>query len=83
MKLRPEAIAILRVFLERGCKTGDIIHFTDFGDAIVWETGSIKSEGTRLGLQEVVEGQYLVEYNAGLGITAKGFEVINSLWASQ
>ena len=79
MELRPEAIAILRVFLDRGCKTGDVIHFTDFGDAIVWEVGYIKSEDTRLGLQELVEGQYLVEYNAGLGITAEGFEVINSL----
>ena len=59
-----------------------ILAFTDFGDAIVWETGSIKSEGTRLGLQEVVEGQYLVEYNAGLCITAKGFEVVTSLRGS-
>ena len=79
MKLRPEAIAILQVFLDRGCKTGDIIHFTDFGDAIAWEAGSSKSEATRLGLQELVEGQHLVEYNAGLSITAKGFEVITSL----
>lgn len=79
MELRPEAIAILRVFLDRGCKTGDVIHFTDFGDAIVWEVGYIKSEETRFGLQELVEGQYLVEYNAGLGITAEGFEVVNSL----
>ena len=82
MKLRPEAIAILRVFLDRGCKTNDVIHFTDFGDAIVWEAGFIKSEGTRLGLQELVEGQYLVEYNAGLGITATGFEVATSLRGS-
>ena len=56
MELRPEAIAILRVFLDRGCKTGDVIHFTDFGDAIVWEVGYIKSEETRFGLQELVEG---------------------------
>ena len=45
MKLRPEAIAILQVFIDRGFKEADIIHFTDFGDAIVWEGGSIK-EGT-------------------------------------
>ena len=74
MKLRPEAIAILQVFIDKGCKEEDIIHFTDFGDAIVWEGGSIKEEGTRKGLQELVEGQYVVEYNAGLGITAKGLK---------
>ena len=79
MELRPDAIAILQVFLDKGCKTDDVIHFTDFGDAIVWEVGYIKSEDTRLGLQELVEGQYLVEYNAGLGITAGGFEVATSL----
>ena len=41
--------------------------------------GFIKEEGTRDGLQELVEGKYVVEYNAGLGITAKGLkEVKNS-----
>lgn len=79
MELRPEAIAILQVFLDKGCKTDDIIHFTDFGDAIVWEAGSITAQDTRLALHELIEGQYLVEYNAGLGITAKGFEVATSL----
>ena len=79
MNLRPEAIAILRVFLDKGCKRDDIIHFTDFGAAILWEAGFIKEEGTRNGLQELVEGQYVVEYRAGLGITAKGLkEVKNS-----
>jgi len=78
VRLRPEAIAILQVFIDRGFKEEDIIHFTDFGDAIVWEGGSIK-EGTRNGLQQLVEGQYVIEYNAGLGITAKGLkEVENS-----
>ena len=79
MKLRPEAIAILQVFVDKGSKEEDIIHFTDFGDAIVWEAGFIKEEGTRSGFQELVEGQYVIEYNAGLGITAKGLkEVENS-----
>ena len=78
MKLRPEAIAILQVFIDRGCKTGDIIQFTDFGNAIVSESGSIKSEETRLGFQELVDGQYVIEYNAGLGITTKGFEAVTA-----
>lgn len=79
MKLRPEAIAILQVFIERGCKTGDIIQFTDFGDSIIWDAGFIKSEDIRLGLQELIDGQYVIEYNAGLGITTKGFEAVTVL----
>jgi hypothetical protein len=78
MKLRPEAIAILQVFIDKGCKRDDIIHFTEFGKAIVWEAGFIKEEGTRYGLQELVEGNYVIEYNAGLGITAKGLKKIKS-----
>ena len=74
MRLRPEAIAILQVFIDKGSNEEDIIHFTDFGDAIVREGESTKEEGTRNGLQELVEGQYVVEYNAGLGITAKGLK---------
>lgn len=76
MKLRPEAIAILQVFIERGCKTGDIIHFDEFGDAIIWDAGFIKSEDIRLGLQELLDGQFVIEYSAGLGITASGFEAV-------
>ena len=78
MKLRPEAIAILQVFIDKGCERDDIIHFTEFGEAIVWEAGFIKEEGTRNGLQELVEGDYVVEYNAGLGITAKGLKEVKS-----
>ena len=78
MKLRPEAIAILQVFIDKECKRDDIIHFTEFGEAIVWEAGFIKDEGTRNGLQELVEGQYVVEYSAGLGITAKGLTEIKN-----
>jgi len=78
MKIRPEAIAILQVFIDKGCERDDIIHFTEFGEAIVWEAGFIKEEGTRNGLQELVEGKYVVEYNAGLGITAKGLKEVKS-----
>jgi hypothetical protein len=79
MKLRPEAMAILQVFMDRGCKTGDIIQFPDFGDAVVWEAGIMRSEEIRLGFQELLDGQYVIEENAGLGITAKGLEAATDL----
>jgi len=77
MELRPEAIAILQVFKKNGCKPDDFIQYTAFGDAIVWEAGFIKSEETRCGLQELIDGQYVVEYNAGLGITASGLNALS------
>lgn len=72
MELRPEAFAILRVFLDNGCNEDDIIYFKDFGDAIVWEAGFIKKKETQSGLQEPTDGQLIIEYDAGLGIAAKG-----------
>ena len=78
MALRSESIAILQVFLDKGCAEGDIIHFTDFGSAIVWADGQISEEGIRSGLQELVEGKYVNEYLAGLGITAKGLNEIKT-----
>ncbi len=42
MKLRPEAIAILQTFIDKECRRDDIIHFAEFGEAIVWEAGLIK-----------------------------------------
>lgn len=79
MELRREAVAILQVFVDRGCERDDVVYFGEFGEAIVWEAGFIKDEGTREALQELLEGKYVVEYNAGLSITAKGLkEVKNS-----
>jgi hypothetical protein len=76
MALRSESIAILQVFLNKGCTEGDIIHFTDFGSAIVWADTSINEEGIYSGLRELVDGEYVTEYSAGLGITAKGLNEI-------
>ena len=76
MALRSESIAILQVFLDKGCAEGDIIHFTDFGSAILWADGQISEEGIRSGLQELVEGKYVNEYLTGLGITAKGLNEV-------
>lgn len=77
MELQPGALAILQVFKDRGCKEDDFVHYTDFGDAIIWDAGYIKLEETRSGLQELIEGQYVIEYNAGLGITASGLNALN------
>ena len=77
MELRPEAIAILQVFKDKGCKEDDFVHYTDFGDAIIWDAGFIKLEETRSGLQELIEGQYVIEHSAGLGITASGLNVLS------
>ena len=74
MKLRPEATAILRKFADTGSKVGDVIHFTDFGEAIIWDKGGIRDERIRSGLQELISGRYVIEYEAGLGITAKGLK---------
>lgn len=76
MALQPEAIEILRVFANRDCKVGDVLSFTDFGDAIIWEAGGIRDEGMRSGLRELINDDYVVEYMAGLGITSKGLKVI-------
>jgi hypothetical protein len=76
MALRSESIAILQVFLDKGCVEADIIQFNDFGSAIVWADGCIIEEGMRSGFQELVEGKYVTEYSAGLGITARGLNEI-------
>jgi len=74
--LLPEAIAILRVFADKGSKVGDVIHFTDFGEAIIWDKGGIRDERIRSGLQELISGRYVIKYEAGLGITTKGLKEI-------
>ena len=77
MELRPEAIAILQVFKDKGCKEDDFVHYTDFGDAIIWDAGFIKLEETRSGLQELIEGQFVIEQAAGLSITASGLNALS------
>jgi hypothetical protein len=77
MELRPEALAILQVFKDKGCKEDDFVHYTDFGDAIIWEAGFIKLEETRCGLRELIDGQYVIEHSAGLAITASGLNALS------
>ena len=77
MDLRPEAIAILQVFKNKNCKADDFIPFGEFGDVMVFEAPEDKVEGIRLGLEELIEGKYVIEYKAGLGITAGGLNAHN------
>jgi hypothetical protein len=71
-----ESRAILNVFESKNCGAGDFIHFTDFGEAIEWEGGFIKDKSTREGLPYLIENEYIVEYNAGLGLTEKGYKCL-------
>ena len=73
-QMKPEADRILNVFRERGKHTGDLVHLTDFGDAIIWKGGFIQDEATRLVFCEIVQGAYVVELARSLELTAKGNE---------
>jgi hypothetical protein len=43
-KMTAKAERILDSFRVRGLHAGDFIHFTDFGDAIVWEADFVRDE---------------------------------------
>ena len=77
MELRPEAIAILQVFKDKGCKEDDFIHYSEFGEVMVFGAPPDKVEEIRLGLQELIEGKYVTEHKAGLGITASGLNALS------
>jgi hypothetical protein len=73
-----EAIAILQAFRNKRLGPGSFIAFWDFGDAIVWEAGSVKDDETRKGLQFLMEEGYVNEMNAGLELTEKGAQFLKS-----
>ena len=73
--MTPEATAILNVFRSRKLGSGAFIHVTDFGDALVWEAGSIKDERSREALKYLTENGYLIEMVDGSEqLTEKGAE---------
>lgn len=76
--MRNEAWKILAVFHERGVDVGDFIHFTDFGDAIVWDEGRVRDEAVREALMFLIENEYVYELSAGLELTAKGKSELHS-----
>src|SRR5947208_3195169 len=77
MHMTPEGRAILDVFRSKKLSAGGFIHFTDFGDAIVWASGSIRDEQTRAGLQYLIENGYVNEMAAGLELTDKGWRYLS------
>lgn len=74
--MTPEVRSILTVFRSRGTSAGDFIHFTDFGEAIVWKDGLIRDESVRLALQSLLDQEYVVELNTGLELTEGGERVV-------
>ncbi len=72
MTLSPEAARILHTFAKRNLHAGDIIRWTDFGDAVVWEGGFIRDAAVRDGLTQLLEADLVIEFNAALGLTPAG-----------
>ena len=77
MELSSEAIAILQIFANRGCIDGDIIPFSEFGDALIWENAAIKQGPIRDAFISLCDNGMIVEHNSGLGITQLGLDAIN------
>lgn len=62
--MRPEGERILEVYRERGLRSGSLIHPAEFGEAIVWQDGFVRDESVRAALGELIDGGYLIEYEA-------------------
>jgi hypothetical protein len=71
-RMNPEARRILEVFQAKGLRAGGFIHYTDFGDAIVWEGGFVRDQSVREALVYLFAEHYVVELAAGLRLTDKG-----------
>jgi len=72
--MSPEPKKILEVLKINGRGKDNFVHFTEFGDAMVWEAGFVKDEAVREAIRYLNENQYIIEFNAGLGLTKKGKE---------
>ena len=70
--MTPEARCILDVFRSRGIRAGGMIHYIEFGDAIIWEGGFVRDAPVREALAWLFAGTYLVEHNAALELTEQG-----------
>ena len=73
------ARAILRVFRDKGARTGEILHFDDFGKVLRWEAGYVKHENQRNALRYLVENGFVDETHAGLELTEKGANALKKL----
>jgi hypothetical protein len=61
-----QAERILNAFRIRKARAGSFIHFTDFGEAIVWHEGYIRDEPVREALRSLLESGYIEESLAGI-----------------
>ena len=67
-----EAQNILQVLKTKGRGNDNFVHFTEFGDAIVWEAGFVKDEVVRQAIRYLTENGYVIEFSVGLGLTERG-----------
>jgi hypothetical protein len=72
MLMTQESQKILQVLKTKGRGDDNFVHFTEFGDAIVWEAGFVKDEEVRQAIHYLTENGYVIEFSAGLGLTEKG-----------
>ena len=74
--MSPEARRILQVLTLKGRGENSFVGFSDFGDAIIWEAGSIRDQAARQAISYLNENNYIIESAAGLGLTKKGKEAV-------
>lgn len=72
--MSPGAKKILEVLKINGRGKDNFVKFTEFGDAMVWEAGFVKDEAVREAIRYLNRNHYIIEFNAGLGLTKKGKE---------
>jgi hypothetical protein len=74
--MSPEARKILQVLKVKGSGEKNFVGFSDLGDAILWEAGSVKDEAVRQAITYLTQNDYIVAFNAGLGLTEKGRQAV-------
>jgi hypothetical protein len=73
--MSPEATQILQVLKEKGSGENNFVGFSDFGDSLVWEA-TPRGEAVRKAITYLKQNDYIVEFNAGLGLTEKGKQAV-------
>ena len=68
-----EELNILAVFRDAGTEAGQGISWSDFGDAIVWDSGFIRDECVRNALSSLENIGYVIEANATLILNDSGY----------
>lgn len=76
-ELSEPALRILQEFQRRGLGAGAMIEQWDFGDAIVWEGGSVRDDEVRAALRALFDDSLLIEHNAAFELTEAGAAVVS------